>query len=110
MRGLHRVGVGDVAAVEEDRPADRVDQPADRLEQRRLAGAVGAEQRDDLALADLDVDAEQHLHPVVRHVEPAHGQQRAVARARAAAVELGRRRERRQRLLGVTADGRRPRS
>ena len=38
------------------------DEARDRLEQRRLAGAVGAEQGDDLALVDLEVDAEEHLH------------------------------------------------
>ena len=43
--------------------------PADRLEQRRLAGPVGAEQGDDLALVDLEVDVEQHLHVAVAHVQ-----------------------------------------
>ena len=36
-------------------PFGRLDEAGDRLQQRRLAGAVGAEQRDDLALVDLEV-------------------------------------------------------
>ena len=46
-----------------------------RLQQRRLAGAVRAEQGDDLALADVEVDAEQHLHVAVAHVEAPHVEQ-----------------------------------
>ena len=72
---LVRRGVGDVAPVEDDRAAVGLDQPGDGLEQRRLAGAVGAEQGDDLALADLEVDAEQHLHVAVGDVELADEQQ-----------------------------------
>ena len=79
LRGLDGVGVGDVAPVEEDGAADRVDQPADGLEQRRLAGAVGAEQGDDLALRDLDVDAEEDLHRVVGDVDALAHQQRPFA-------------------------------
>ena len=42
-------------------------QPGDALEQRRLAGAVGAEQGDDLALVDVEVEPEEDLHgPVAR--------------------------------------------
>ena len=52
-------------------PLARLDEAGDRLEQRRLAGAVGAEQRDDLALVDLEVDVEEHLHAVVVHVDAA---------------------------------------
>ena len=63
---LVRRRVGDVRAVEEDRAVDRRrPRPEMALEQRRLAGAVGAEQGDDLALVDLEVDVEQHLHAVV---------------------------------------------
>ena len=39
----------------------RRDDAADDADQRRLAGAVRAEQREDLALADLEVDALQRL-------------------------------------------------
>jgi hypothetical protein len=49
------VEVGDVLPVEDDRAVGDLavlggQQPGDRLESRRLAGAVGAQQRDDLAL------------------------------------------------------------
>ena len=67
--------VGDVAAVEHDRTAVRLDHTADRLQQRALAGAVGAEQGDDLAFFDVDVDTEQHLPAVVSGVDAAHQQQ-----------------------------------
>src|SRR5712691_7758345 len=40
---------------------------ADDVHQRRLAGAAGAHDRDELALADMQVDALQR-----RHREPAH--------------------------------------
>ena len=43
-------------------PAVGSTSPEMALEQGRLPGAVGAEQRDDLALVDLEVDAEEHLH------------------------------------------------
>ena len=62
---LVRRRVGDVAAVEDDRALVGLDHAADGLEQRRLAGAVRAEQRDDLALVDLEVDVEEHLHVAV---------------------------------------------
>jgi hypothetical protein len=39
----------------------RVDDPADDADQRRLAGAVGAEQRENLAAAYVQVDALQRL-------------------------------------------------
>ena len=67
--------VGHVAAVEHDRAVRRLDQPRDALQEGRLARAVGAEQRDDLALVDLEVDVEEHLHAVVTDVEVAHEQQ-----------------------------------
>ena len=44
-------------------PALGVDDAADDADQRRLAGAVRAEQREDLAAADLEVDALQRLEP-----------------------------------------------
>ena len=42
-------------------PAAGVDDAADDADQRGLAGAVGAEQREDLAAADLEVDVLQRL-------------------------------------------------
>ena len=54
-RDLVRRRVRHVAAVEDDRAVGRLDEAGDRLQQRRLARAVRAEQRDDLALVDLEV-------------------------------------------------------
>ena len=89
-------GVGDVAAVEDDGAAIGRDDAGDRLQERGLAGAVGAEQGDDLALVDLEVDAEEHLHVAVGHVE---------ARGRAAASSLAR-----LALAAASRPGRRSRS
>src|SRR3990170_4320945 len=50
-------GMRDVAPTKVDRPRPRVEQAADRLEGRRLAGAIRADQGDDLALANLEGDA-----------------------------------------------------
>ena len=61
-------------------PSLRLLGAADGAQQRRLAGAVGAEQRDDLALLDVEVDAEQHLHAVVLDVDVAADEQLALAR------------------------------
>ena len=74
-RDLVGRGVGGVAPVEHDRPAVGGHHAGDGLQERRLAGAVGAEQRDDLALVDLEVHAEQHLDVVVAHVDVADEQQ-----------------------------------
>ena len=46
--------LGDLLILEEDLTLVGLDQPDDHVERRRLAGAVGAEQPDDLALVDLD--------------------------------------------------------
>src|SRR5205823_940028 len=43
-------------AVDGDLPARRLDQVADDSQERRLAAPRGADQRDELALADLEVD------------------------------------------------------
>ena len=51
--------LGDVAAGERDAAFARARIAEDRHHQRRLAGAVRADQRDDLAVADFDVDALQ---------------------------------------------------
>ena len=48
---------GDVAAGKDDRALARARIAENRHHQRRFAGAVGADQRDDLAFADVDVDA-----------------------------------------------------
>src|SRR5437763_41945 len=53
------------------RSCSTVDEARYGLEQRGLAGAVGAEQGDDLPLLNVQVDAEQHLHLVVGDVDTA---------------------------------------
>ena len=40
-------------------------EPADEIEQRRLAGARRAHQRDELARLDLEIQAVQHFHPLL---------------------------------------------
>jgi hypothetical protein len=45
----------DVVAVRDDLPGGGVDDAADDADERGLAGAVGPEQREDLAALDLDV-------------------------------------------------------
>ena len=62
---------------EPDLAAARLDQAHDRVQRRRLSRAVGADQADDLALADLD-----------RHV--AHGRDAAVAHVQPRDLEHGR--------------------
>ena len=94
--------VGHVAAVEHHRAVRRLDESADRLQQRRLAGAVRPEQRDDLTFVDFEVDVEQHLHAVVVHVDVAHEQQLHFA-GLALQHDLGLRRGRRPHAIDVVA-------
>ena len=56
---LVRVGLGDVLAVEEDLALGHLEVRVahDRVGERRLAGAVRAHQRVELARADVQVDA-----------------------------------------------------
>ena len=62
LRPLLGRDVGDVAAVEPHDAALGDLEPADDAQDRRLARAVRAEQRDALAAVDLEVHVEQHLH------------------------------------------------
>jgi len=62
--GRHDVRIasaGDVRALEADRAAEGGVQAAHRVVQGRLAGAVRAEHRDDLAGVDAHADAAQHF-------------------------------------------------
>ena len=60
-------------------------QPGDGLDQRRLAGAVVADERRDLARRDLEVDVGQRPHRAERLGDPAQLEQRpAAARCRCA--------------------------
>src|SRR6267378_466879 len=47
---------GDVLAAEHNAPAVGMEEPADQVHHARLARAVGADQRQDLAFLDLEVD------------------------------------------------------
>jgi hypothetical protein len=55
------VVAGVVVAGDRHGAGGRNHQPADDVDQRRLAGAVGAEERQDFALADVEVDALERL-------------------------------------------------
>ncbi|MCY1229314.1 hypothetical protein D9M72_416770 [compost metagenome] len=55
-RELHRL------AVEQDLARGRLLEAGQYLDERGFAGAVLAHQRVDLALAQLEIDAEKHLH------------------------------------------------
>ena len=44
-------------------PCARHQDAADDADQRRLAGAVGAEQREDLAATDIEIDSLKRLEP-----------------------------------------------
>ena len=52
-----RASADELAPVEPDRPGARPHEADDRVHERRLADAVAPEQRDDLALVQVEVDA-----------------------------------------------------
>jgi len=64
----------DIASGKRDRALARARIPADRHHQRRLAGAVGADQRDDLAVSDFHVDAAQRGNMAVIGLDAAHAE------------------------------------
>ena len=53
-RACRRVAPGDVVAVEANGAARRSEQSGDRVQQRRLAGAVGTDEGDDLTRVDTE--------------------------------------------------------
>ena len=55
--------VRDVAAREQHRPGGRPVEPAEHVHERRLAGAVRADQPDDLAAPELERDLPERLTP-----------------------------------------------
>ncbi len=69
---------GQVAAVEDDLSAARPQQSAHRVQHRRLARAVGADERDDLAVIDGQRDATQGLDVAVVGVQVGDLEQRHV--------------------------------
>src|ERR1700730_6716602 len=74
MRGQPR----DVAAGESDAALAGARIAENRHHQRRLAGAVGADERHDLALADVDVDAPEGGDMAVISLYSAHAEERRV--------------------------------
>ena len=58
-------------------PARGVSSPAIARKRRRLAGAVRADQRDDLALVDLERNAAAHRQLAIGELEVLGGEQRA---------------------------------
>ena len=68
------VRLADRPAVEMTMSGGHRQQPGDRAQERALAGAVGADDGDRLALVDLDVDVEQRLEVAIEGVERARPQ------------------------------------
>ncbi len=60
---------GEVLALEGDRAGHRAQQARDGAQGGRLAGTVGADQRDDVALVDVEGDALDGLDLAVGHLE-----------------------------------------
>ena len=59
-----------VGAVERDPAAERPVRAGDGAKERGLAGAVRADQRDDLAFVDREIDVAHRLQQAVADVEP----------------------------------------
>ena len=70
------VRLGAPGGVPADRhvPAGRADEAARDLHERRLAGAVRAEEAEELALRHVEVDAPQRLHRAIGLAQAANGQ------------------------------------
>src|SRR6185295_15749529 len=81
-RALAGVEAGERLAVEIDRATAR-DRAGDRAQERALARAVGAEHDEELAVADLEVDAAADLDPAVARVQPGDAQRHAASPAAA---------------------------
>ncbi len=62
LRARGAVVAHDVVTVRDDAPAARRDDAADDVDQRGLAGAVRAEEGEDLALAYLEIDRLERAH------------------------------------------------
>src|SRR5262249_37896387 len=60
---------GDVLIAIKDAPAARPDHATDGADQRGLARSVGADDRHDRALVDLERDAVERLRVAIEHVE-----------------------------------------
>lgn len=73
---LLRPGAGDVASFEMDRAGGRPRHTRDGIQQRGLASTVRAEDDDDLAGVDLEIDAFKNADAPVSRAEPGDPEQR----------------------------------
>ena len=69
----------EVAAAETDRTAARNERAGDGAQGRRLSGAVGADQCDDLALGDLEREVAAHHRFAIGELQPFRGEERGHA-------------------------------
>ena len=67
-----RVRAADVETADADGAAGRRDDACDRLDESRLAGAVRADDRDELSRSDVEVDVVQHGRASAAEREVAH--------------------------------------
>src|SRR5207237_9990976 len=74
---------GDLLAVEDHTALARAEEADDRLERRRLAGAVGPDNADNLARVHLERDILQDVHLAVAGGEPVRDEQRGLRHRRA---------------------------
>ena len=65
------IQAGDVLTVEDHLPGGRAGEPGDRSQECGLAGAVGAQQRDELPVLHVQVDPREHGTAVVPRVDGA---------------------------------------
>jgi len=75
LRDVARALPREVLAGENHRPRHPAQEARDGAQQRRLAGAVGTEQRDDLTGADGEIDAVQHADLAIAGGEPTQGEE-----------------------------------
>ena len=79
----------DVVAEHVGRAGALVDERGDDADERRLAGAVGSEQREEIALLDIEIDAFERLDTVLvglgetANRQCIHGREDRMSRARA---------------------------
>src|SRR5262249_52862106 len=69
-RQPHRAGAADVAVLESHPSGARPDDTRQDIDQGRLAGAVGADDRDELAVADGEAHAVEGAELAVELAEP----------------------------------------
>ncbi len=89
LEGAANAQVGDAVTrqalerltIEHDRAALEVVQPGQAVEQRRLSGAVGADQADDLARVHVEGNAVEGDDTAEAHADVQDGQKRNVASA-----------------------------